>query len=97
MIRSEQQILELVCNSKSYLHQSFEKRGVLVNKGILPQSDYILPIQIRISNLIYLASNHFSSVIQKNKAADELGRIVANFNSQDGVFEYNLFELNVFT
>ncbi len=95
MIRSAQQILELVDNSKAFVHQSFEKQGLLANKGIVPQTEYITPLQIRVSNLIYLAKNPLASVIQKNKAADELGRLIADFKMQDGVFERNLFDSSV--
>jgi len=96
MIRTDQQILELLDNSKAFMHQSFEKRGVLLNKGLLPQSDYVSPLQIRASNLIYLTESPYATDIQRNKAADELGRLIVNFNSQDGVFEEGMFAQGVF-
>ncbi len=96
MIRTEAQIKVLVDNAKAFIHQSFENKGVLIQKGVLPQSDFVSPLQIRISNLIYLALNPLATETQKNKGADEIARLVGNFNSQDGVFESNLFENGVF-
>ncbi len=96
MIRNAEQLKEVSDNSKSWIHQVFEDYGFLANKGILPQTDEIPPLQIRSSNLIYLLDNPYSSVIQKNKAADELSRLVVDFNSQSGVFEDNMFSFGVF-